>query len=82
MIFGPKNSQRRELFREKFSNERDERKVVEKFEKYFEFFLKFFKKLLGRQSVPKTTVSRKCGRDHGDMLELLFQSLPMDLRVH
>ena len=45
MIFGPKNSQRRELFRENFSNERDERKVIEKFEKYFEnFFENFFKK--------------------------------------
>ena len=38
MIFGPKNSQRRELFREKFSNERDERKVVEKFENFSIFF--------------------------------------------
>ena len=45
MIFGPKNSQRRELFCEKKSNERDERKVVEKFEKYFEIFLKIFSKI-------------------------------------
>ena len=31
--FGPKKSQRRKLFDEKFSNERDERKVPGKFEK-------------------------------------------------
>ena len=32
-IFGPKRSQRPKLFHEKFSNERNERKVPEKFEK-------------------------------------------------
>ena len=33
MKFGPKKSQRRKLFDEKFSNDRNERKVPEKFEK-------------------------------------------------
>ena len=33
MKFGPKKSQRRRLFDEKFSNERSERKVPEKIEK-------------------------------------------------
>ena len=33
-IFGPKRSQRRKLFDENFSNERNERKVPEKFENY------------------------------------------------
>ena len=33
MKFGPKKSQRRRLFDEKFSNERSERKVSEKIEK-------------------------------------------------
>ena len=37
-IFGPKRSQRRKLFDEKFSNERNERKVPEKFEKLSKFF--------------------------------------------
>ena len=32
-IFGPKRSQQRELFHEQFSNERNEQKVPEKFEK-------------------------------------------------
>ena len=32
--FGPKKSQRRKLFDEKISNERDERKVPGKFENY------------------------------------------------
>ena len=32
-IFGPNRSQRPKLFHEKFSNERNERKVPEKFEK-------------------------------------------------
>ena len=40
MKFGPKKSQRRKLFDEKFSNERDERKVPENFEKLSIFFSK------------------------------------------
>ena len=39
-IFGPKRSQRPKLFHEKFSNERNERKVPEKFEKLSIFFSK------------------------------------------
>ena len=38
--FGPKKSQRRKLFDEKFSNERDERKVPEKIEKLSKMFSK------------------------------------------
>ena len=43
MKFGPKKSQRRKLFDEKFSNERDERKVPEKFEKLSKKIEKFKK---------------------------------------
>ena len=37
-IFGPKRLQRPKLFHEKFSNDRNERKVPEKFEKKIEQF--------------------------------------------
>ena len=42
-IFGPKRSQRPKLFHEKFSNERNEQKVPEKFEKLSNIF---FRKIL------------------------------------
>ena len=42
-IFGSKQSQRRMLFHDFFSNERNERKVPEKFEKLAKFVRKFLK---------------------------------------
>ena len=42
--FGPKKSQRRKLFDEKNSNERDERKVPGKFEKLSKIYSKNSKK--------------------------------------
>ena len=41
-IFGPNESSRRDLFLEKFSKERNNRKVFEKLRKKFDFFLNFF----------------------------------------
>ena len=43
MKFGPKKSQQRKLFDEKFSNERNERKVPERFENYRKCFRKILK---------------------------------------
>ena len=60
-IFGPNESSRRDLFLEKFSKSRNNRKVFEKLRKIFEkIFDKFFERcnLMGDVILSKTSLAR------------------------
>ena len=79
-IFGPNESSRRDLFLEKFSKSRNNRKVFEKLRKIFEKkFEKFFERcnLMGDVILSKTSL-KQAGNCSAHLLHRTFAALKAD----